>query len=44
LQHPLLMQLGSGTRSSMTNGKVRGVPGAILPQAPVAKKVSSQMH
>ena len=46
LQHPLLMQLGSGMRAAnSSNGKVRnGIPGAILPQVPTAKKVSSQMH
>jgi transcriptional regulator with XRE-family HTH domain len=46
LQHPLLMQLGSGTRTAnLGNGKARnGVPGAILPQVPAAKRVSSQMH
>jgi transcriptional regulator with XRE-family HTH domain len=45
LQHPLLMQLGSATRSvNVTNGKARGIPGSILPQSPVAKKVSTQMQ
>jgi transcriptional regulator with XRE-family HTH domain len=45
LQHPLLMQLGSGTKQANgVNGKVRSVPAAILPQATAAKKVSPQMH
>jgi transcriptional regulator with XRE-family HTH domain len=45
LQHPLLMQLGSGTKQANgVNGKVRSVPAAILPQATAAKKMSSQMH
>jgi len=46
LQHPLLMQLGSGARAANgANGKVRGIPGSMLPQAPVAaKKASPQMH
>ncbi|MBB5344706.1 helix-turn-helix domain-containing protein [Tunturibacter empetritectus] len=48
LQHPLLMQLGSGARSvnSTANGKVRGIPGSMLSQAAAAsaKKASPQMH
>jgi len=45
LQHPVLMQLGSGNKQpNGVNGKVRSVPAAILPQATSAKKVSSQMH
>jgi len=45
LQHPLLMQLGSGARqASAANGKVRNIPATILPQTPVAKKMSSQMQ
>jgi transcriptional regulator with XRE-family HTH domain len=47
LQHPLLMQLGSGTRlTNGANGKVRGIPGSMLPQAAAAstKKASPQMH
>jgi transcriptional regulator with XRE-family HTH domain len=45
LQHPLLMQLGSGTRQANgANGKVRNVPATILPQTPLAKKMSSHMH
>jgi transcriptional regulator with XRE-family HTH domain len=46
LQHPLLMQLGSGARAANgANGKVRAIPGSMLPQAAVAaKKASPQMH
>ncbi|WP_353070162.1 XRE family transcriptional regulator [Tunturibacter empetritectus] len=48
LQHPVLMQLGSGARSTnATNGKVRGVPGSMLAQAAAAaagKKAAPQMH
>jgi transcriptional regulator with XRE-family HTH domain len=46
LQHPLLMQLGSGARSTnAANGKVRGIPGSMLPQAAAsARKASPQMH
>jgi transcriptional regulator with XRE-family HTH domain len=45
LQHPLLMQLGSAQRSANgMNGKVRGVPAAILPQTNAAKKMSSHMQ
>jgi transcriptional regulator with XRE-family HTH domain len=47
LQHPLLMQLGSGARATngAANGKVRGIPGSMLPQAAAsAKKASPQMH
>ena len=45
LQHPLLMTLGSGSRSSHPgNGKPKGVPATILPQQVAAKKISSRMH
>jgi transcriptional regulator with XRE-family HTH domain len=46
LQHPLLMQLGSGSRSvNPANGKAaKGVPAAILPQQATAKKMSSRMQ
>ncbi|MBB5331565.1 helix-turn-helix domain-containing protein [Tunturiibacter gelidoferens] len=45
LQHPLLMQLGSGAKQANgVNGKVRSVSAAILPQAASAKKLSSQMQ
>jgi transcriptional regulator with XRE-family HTH domain len=45
LQHPLLMTLGSGTRSANSgNGKLKGIPAAILPQQVAAKKMSSRMH
>ena len=45
LQHPLLMTLGSGSRSSHSgSGKPKGVPAAILPQQASAKKMSSRMH
>jgi transcriptional regulator with XRE-family HTH domain len=46
LQHPLLMQLGSGARSANAgNGKTaKGVPAAILPQQAVAKKMLSRMQ
>ena len=45
LQHPLLMQLGSGSKAiNLGNSKVRGVPGAMLPPAAVAKKNSERMQ
>jgi transcriptional regulator with XRE-family HTH domain len=45
LQHPLLMTLGSGSRSAHSgNGKAKGVPAAILPQQAAAKKISSRMQ
>jgi transcriptional regulator with XRE-family HTH domain len=45
LQHPLLMQLGSGAKQANgVSGKVRSVSAAILPQAASAKKLSSQMQ
>lgn len=45
LQHPLLLQLGSGSRGvSLGNGKVRGVGGAIFPAATAAKKNSERMQ
>ncbi len=46
LQHPLLMSLGSGPRSThSSNGKIKGVPAAILPQqSVVAKKMSARMQ
>jgi transcriptional regulator with XRE-family HTH domain len=38
LQHPLLMHLGSGSKSNgMPNGKVRGVPDGMLASAAVKK-------
>jgi anti-sigma factor ChrR (cupin superfamily) len=45
LQHPLLFQLGSNSRAiNLGNGKVRGVPGVMLPAAAVAKKSSERMQ
>jgi transcriptional regulator with XRE-family HTH domain len=46
LQHPLLMSLGSGPRSTnSSNGKLKGVPAAILPQqTTAAKKMSQRMQ
>lgn len=45
LQHPLLMQLGSGTRQANgVNGKVRGIPVGILPPTASAKKNPERMH
>jgi transcriptional regulator with XRE-family HTH domain len=45
LQHPLLFQLGSSSRAiSLGNGKVRGLPGVMLPAAAVAKKSSERMQ
>jgi transcriptional regulator with XRE-family HTH domain len=45
LQHPLLMTLGSGSRSSHPgNGKPKGIPATMLPQQVAAKKISSRMH
>jgi len=44
LQHPLL-QLGNASRAiNLGNGKVRGVPAAMLPAATVAKKSSERMQ
>jgi hypothetical protein len=45
LQHPLLMQLGSGTKhANGVNGKVRGIPVGILPPTASAKKNPERMH
>jgi transcriptional regulator with XRE-family HTH domain len=44
LQHPLLFQLGSSRAINLGNGKVRGVPGVMLPAAAVAKKNSERMQ
>jgi transcriptional regulator with XRE-family HTH domain len=45
LQHPLLLQLGSSSRSvHLGNGKARGLPTAMLPAATVAKKNSERMQ
>ncbi len=45
LQHPLLLQLGGNPRSiHLGNGKVRGVPAAILPAAGAAKKNLPRMQ
>ena len=44
LQHPLLMHLGSGPKnSSLSNGKPRGVPDAILPMT-MSKKSPAAMQ
>ncbi len=44
LQHPLLMQMGSGQKSSsLPNGRVRGVPDAMLPLT-MAKKTAAPMQ
>jgi transcriptional regulator with XRE-family HTH domain len=44
LQHPLL-QLGNGPRAiNLGNGKIRGMPAAMLPPAAVAKKNSERMQ
>jgi transcriptional regulator with XRE-family HTH domain len=44
LQHPLLLQLGNGSRAiNLGNGKIRGVPPAMLPTA-VAKKNTERMQ
>jgi transcriptional regulator with XRE-family HTH domain len=44
LQHPLLMHLGSNPRgANLGNGKVRGVPSAMLPVG-ASKKNSEQMQ
>jgi transcriptional regulator with XRE-family HTH domain len=44
LQHPLLFQLGGSRAINLGNGKGRGVPGAMLPAAAVAKKNSERMQ
>src|ERR1700760_31966 len=45
LQHPLLVQMGNGSRNSiLSNGKVRGLPGALLPTASTAKKNTERMQ
>ncbi len=45
LQHPLLMPLGNGSRSiQLGNGKLRGVPPAVLPATAAARKNSEQMQ
>jgi transcriptional regulator with XRE-family HTH domain len=46
LQHPLLMQLGSGARSANAgNGKMKtGVPAGILSQQVPVKKIASRMQ
>jgi transcriptional regulator with XRE-family HTH domain len=45
LQHPLLMQLGSGSRTNgLSNGKVRGVPSGMLPPIATAKKAAPRMQ
>jgi transcriptional regulator with XRE-family HTH domain len=45
LQHPVLVQLGNPSRAiNLGNGKVRGVPAAILPGVAVAKKNSERMQ
>src|SRR5580693_5483763 len=44
LQHPLLMQLGSSRAMNLGNGKVRGIPPAMLSATPVAKKNSERMQ
>jgi hypothetical protein len=45
LQYPLLMQLGNNPRAvNLGNGKVRGVPAAMLPVTAVAKKNSEHMQ
>jgi transcriptional regulator with XRE-family HTH domain len=43
LQHPLLLQLANGSRAiNLGNGKVRGVPAAMLPSAAAAAKKSAE--
>jgi transcriptional regulator with XRE-family HTH domain len=45
LQHPLLQQLGNGSRAiNLGHGKVRGVPAAMLPAGTAVKKSSEQMQ
>lgn len=45
LQHPLLMQIGNSSRAiNLGNGKVRGVPAALLPPTATAKKNSERMQ
>jgi len=45
LQHPLLMQMGNGSRSvHMANSRLRAIPAAMLPATAVAKKTSEQMQ
>jgi transcriptional regulator with XRE-family HTH domain len=45
LQHPLLMQMGNGSRSvQMGTGRLRAIPAAMLPAAAGAKKTSEQMQ
>lgn len=44
LQHPLLMQLGGSRAMNLGNGKVRGVPAAMLSATPVAKKNPERMQ
>jgi hypothetical protein len=45
LQHPLLMPLGSSSRSiQLGNGKVRAIPAGALPATAAARKNPEQMH
>jgi transcriptional regulator with XRE-family HTH domain len=45
LQHPLLMQLGNGSRSiQLGNGKARAVPAGVLPGSAAARKDAVRMQ
>jgi transcriptional regulator with XRE-family HTH domain len=45
LQHPQLLQLGSSSRAlHLGNGKVRGMPAAVLPATTVTRKNSERMQ
>src|SRR5258708_7089205 len=45
LQHPLLMSVGSGSRSiQLGTGKVRGMPAGALPATAATRKDPEQMH
>jgi transcriptional regulator with XRE-family HTH domain len=45
LQHPLLMQMGTSSRAiNLGNGKLRGVPTAMLSPTPIAKKSAERMQ
>jgi transcriptional regulator with XRE-family HTH domain len=45
LQHPLMLQLGNSSRPvHLGNSKVRGIPAAVLPATPTARKNSERMQ
>jgi transcriptional regulator with XRE-family HTH domain len=45
LQHPLMLQLGNGSRPvHLGNTKVRGIPAAVLPSTTSARKNSERMQ